>query len=91
MDTINQHRTREVRIIATAIAAIAAICPLSFTCAVIPGLEAIITTGLITTGVVVGLLLVLRAALRRMQWHFEERADVRIALVLQPQFVILVV
>ncbi|GAA1187544.1 hypothetical protein [Pseudonocardia alaniniphila] len=83
MNPIDQHRTRETRIIT---ATVTAICALGFAAAVVPGAEArIITTLALGAGLVV-VLLVVRAVVRRVREHLEDRADERTAAVLRAQY-----
>ena len=83
MNTIDQHRTREARIITTAVAAV---CALGCAAAVVPGAEQRITIALAIGAGVLALLLVARMVARRVREHMEDRADERIAAVLRAQY-----
>lgn len=70
------HRTREVRVITTAIAAV---CALAAGCAIVPAFDSLIDT---VTGAAVVALVVgggLRWIARRVRWWIEDRADARTA------------
>jgi ABC-type transport system involved in cytochrome bd biosynthesis fused ATPase/permease subunit len=83
MNTIDLHRTREARVITTAVAAV---CALGCAAAVVPGAEQRITTALAIGAGVLALLLVVRTVARRVREHIEDRADERVAAVLRAEY-----